>query len=842
MLKYLFFLLFCSPLTFCLAQNLKSPNDFLPHKVGEQFSAHHQIVSYFDYVAANASNIKLIRYGTTHEERPLLLAFVSSKENLANLEKIRIKNIERTLSSDSKTNKEENPVAIVWLSHTVHGNEPSGAESAMLTLYRLCSDPAAQKWLENTIVIIDPTLNPDGYDRYTSWFRGVSHTTPNPAPETREHNEPWPGGRVNHYLFDLNRDWAWQTQTETQQRVSVYKNWMPHIHADLHEQGYNNPYYFAPAAQPIHPLTTKWQNDFQTEIGNNHAKYFDANGWLYFTKEIFDLFYPSYGDTYPTFNGSIGMTYEQAGHSRGGRAISLENNDVLTLENRALHHHTTAISTIEIASQNAKKIIENFENYFKKSVTNPDGIYKTYIIKNTNAPDKIKDLCQLLDRNKIQYGAANSQTLQGYSYRKGIEERYTTSDKDLIISTFQPMSVLTQVLFDPESSLNDSLTYDITAWALPFAYGLDAVATKTKIVPTTNFVFEKSVQQKATNQKPYAYIATWKSNNGAKFLAALHQQNVRVRCADEDFSLKEKNYLRGTLVILRADNKALEEQLEKIVTQTAQKYNQNTDIAYSGLVTKGHDFGSEKLRLLKKPTVALVWSDNISENAFGHIWHHFEQDLQYPLTVLHLNQLTASVLKNYNYLILPDGNYAMDSAALERLKVWTSDGNSLLALDNAVAAFEDKTGFLLTKYFGKKEKEDAELVKEKLTNDYRLLSCDRRERFGLSDFNPGIVLKLDLDVSHPLAYGLGQHYFSLKTNGLSYQYLKESGNIGTTGETLTTFGFIGARFREKLKRNTLISQQSVGSGRIIYLTDSPLFRGFWNEGKLLFANALFLVK
>ncbi|MEM9258691.1 MAG: M14 metallopeptidase family protein, partial [Bacteroidota bacterium] len=329
-----------------LSSQITPPSDFLPHKLGETFTPHHLLVDYYQAVAGASPRVKLEQYGTTNEDRPLLLAFVSSIKNLERLEAIRENNlrIAGLLPGAPDPNLED--IAIVWLSYTVHGNEAAGVEASMGVLYDLANtgNPRTTEWLKNTVVVLDPCLNPDGNNRYSNWYRQQATLGLDPNPATREHNEPWPGGRVNHYLFDLNRDWAWQTQVESQQRMVQYKQWMPHIHADLHEQGYTSPYYFAPAAAPFHEYITDWQADFQTEIGKNHARYFDANGWLYFTRERFDLLYPSYGDTWPTFNGAIGMTYEQGGHSRAGRAIDLPNGDTLTLFDRVEHHRTTSLS------------------------------------------------------------------------------------------------------------------------------------------------------------------------------------------------------------------------------------------------------------------------------------------------------------------------------------------------------------------------------------------------------------------------------------------------------------------------------------------------------------------
>lgn len=323
----LFFIIVLLCFTSIFCQNIKSPQEFLGYELGTRFTRHYKVIEYFNHVANASSMVKIEKYGETNEYRELIVAYISSTKNIENLEQIRNNNLTQI---GLKTGDETSQTAIVWLSYNVHGNEASSTETSMITLYELVTDK--KDWLENTLIIMDPCINPDGRDRYVNWYNQVKSLPFNTKQDAKEHHEPWPGGRPNHYLFDLNRDWAWATQIETQQRLRVYNKWMPHIHVDFHEQYINNPYYFAPAAEPFHEVITSWQRNFQTQIGKNHAKYFDANGWLYFTKESFDLLYPSYGDTYPTFMGAIGMTYEQAGHGMAGLGIDTNSGYVLTLK------------------------------------------------------------------------------------------------------------------------------------------------------------------------------------------------------------------------------------------------------------------------------------------------------------------------------------------------------------------------------------------------------------------------------------------------------------------------------------------------------------------------------
>ena len=294
----------------------------------------------------------------------------------------------------------------------------------MQMLYNMVdpSDSRVRGWLKNTVIVIDPCLNPDGRERYINFYNSFRGAVPDANPSSREHVEPWPGGRINHYYFDLNRDWAWQTQKETQQRLALFSQWLPEVHVDYHEQGYNAPYYFAPAAAPFHKVVTEWQKEFQTIIGKNNAKIFDQNGWLYFTRQEFDLLYPSYGDTYPTYNGSIGMTFEQGGIG-AGLAVILRSGDTLTLANRIAHHLSTGLSTVETVSAYSQKLLQEFKKFYDDSRANPPGEYKTYIIKNENN-DKITALTQLLKRNGIQYGFGLKNNVSGYNYISNKTEQY----------------------------------------------------------------------------------------------------------------------------------------------------------------------------------------------------------------------------------------------------------------------------------------------------------------------------------------------------------------------------------------------------------------------------------
>ena len=538
------------------AQTLMSPTEFLTQHYGKDFIPYHLKVAYFEHVASHSPLVKLHTYGYSVEKRPQIQAYVSSRENLDRIEEIRLNNLRRTGLIEGTAG--DDGIAIIMLGYSVHGNEAAGSEAALSTLFKLVDpDNAKTKaWLKNTIVIIDLSLNPDGHARYVDWYTRTGSAVNNMDQDSWEHREPWPGGRSNHYFFDLNRDWAWQTQIETQTRIKQYLQWMPQVHVDLHEMAINSPYYFAPAAQPYHEYISTWQRDFQTAIGQNNARYFDKEGWLYFTKEIFDLLYPAYGDTYPTYSGAIGMTYEQGGSGRAGSAVLLDNGDTLTLQDRIDHHVTTSLSSIEMTSTHAKELIKHFTEYYQVSRNKARGKYRTYIISQENNREKIKSLIGLLDLNAIDYGTVTQEKeVSGYDYSSGSTITRAVVPGDLVISALQARSTLAQVLFDPEPRLEDSLTYDITSWSLPYVFGIEALATTSVLKIDQDY--QLPAREVEIVEDPYAFFIPWQYTSSAHLLSQILQLGIKARVSAETIINYGQTHLPGTLVITRADNKAI---------------------------------------------------------------------------------------------------------------------------------------------------------------------------------------------------------------------------------------------------------------------------------------------
>ncbi|MDB4252487.1 M14 family metallopeptidase [Flavobacteriaceae bacterium] len=815
--RVLLLAIICSSSLF--SQNIQSPKEFLGYELGKQFTRHHRVVDYFTYVSTQLENVLLEKYGETNERRPLYVSYISSKKNIENIEQIRHNNLGQTGLKPASIND----IAIVWLSYNVHGNEASSTEASMQTLYELVTTKKDQ--LENTLVIIDPCINPDGRDRYANWYNQVKSEPYNTDQNAKEHREPWPGGRANHYLFDLNRDWAWATQIESTQRLKIYNKWMPHVHVDFHEQSMNNPYYFAPAAEPFHEIITDWQRNFQTQIGKNHARYFDKNGWLYFTKESFDLLYPSYGDTYPTYMGAIGMTYEQAGGGMGGLGVDTDHGYELTLVDRVAHHKTTGLSTVEIASKNAITLNTEFKKFFDTGSFK----YKSYVLKNENK-DKTTRLLALLDKHQIDYEFTNKGLVKGYNYLTQQESRMSVNTKDLVIHTQQPKGKMVKVLFEPNAKLTDSLTYDITAWSLPYAHGFKAIASTIKVSSRKDVMVDTANNE--IDQNAYAYVSKWNSLEDASFLAALLQADVRVRFSEKDFTIEGNTYAKGTLIILRGDNKTNKE-FDKQITSIAQNNNRKLTPVQTGFVSSGKDFGSSSVNPINKQKVAVISGKGTSSLSFGEIWHFFENQLHYPLTALDTDYINRVDLDEYDVLIIPNGYYSsiLNKSGLEKINNFAQAGGTVIAIGTALRSFVNKEGFAL------KSKKPTKGKENKTPN---LTTYEDTRRNRANTLITGAVFKSKVDNSHPLAFGYDDVYFSLKLNNASYAYLQNGSNVAYFNKSATNLaGFAGKKALKNIPESLLFGEERKGSGSIIYMVDNPLFRSFWDNGKLFFVNAIF---
>ena len=526
------------------------------------------------------------------------------------------------------------------------------------------------------------------------------------------------------------------------------------------------------------------------------------------------------------------MTYEQAGHSQGGLAVVTADGDTLSLTDRIAHHFTTSMSTVEIASQNADKLITEFKKYFDEANTTGIGEYKTYVITENNN-GKREALKNLFDINGIKYGNTNGNALKGYNYFTGKEEIFVAANS-MAVSAYQPKSALVKVLFEPKSKLSDSVTYDITAWSLPFVYGMQCYAVKEKLVVNS---YANSNVNAAVSTSAYGYLVNYNSFADVKFLAALLNAKFKIRFAEREFTYKSKSFQKGTIIVLKKGN---EEKLQQFVN-LAQSNNASVTEVSGGFMDTGFDFGSEKVHLVKGPAVAMLTGKGVNANAAGEVWHLFEQQLNYPISLINADEVDGSALKNISVLILPDGNYKFlkDKEAAAEIKMWVQQGGKIIALENAASQIaKAEWGIKLKKTDEEDKKDDKKDNKDEYADVKRY---ENRERDGIVNNIPGAIYKVEMDNSHPLAFGYGSSYYSLKLGSDLYEFTKDGWNVGIIKKENQTSGFVGSKTKEKIKDGTVIGVQPLGNGNIVFFADDPIFRNFWENGKMLLANAVFFV-
>jgi len=815
-----------------------SPGQFLGYELGTRFTYHHMAVDYFRYVASNSPLVQYREYGTTYEGRPLCVCFISSEANLSHLEEYRKNNlIKAGLEKGSETG---NQVPFIWLAYNVHGNESAGMETAMKTLYTLAvrSFSGTSEWLDSCIIIIDPCQNPDGRDLYTNRFRTSGNLVPNPDGNSWEHNQGWPGARTNHYMFDLNRDWAWQTQTETIQRIRLFNQIMPQVYADFHEMGAESTFFFAPGAEPWHEVITPWQHEFHKLMGKGDAELFDENMKLYFSKDTYDLFCPSFGDTWPLFNGAMGFTYEQGGGGSSGLAYKRQSGDTLTLKMRIDGHFLASMATLKVSYENRNRLVSEFNEYFRQARENPSFQYKSIIIKGTNDNSNLEDLLQLLGKNQIYYSKAGNigKKYRGFDYSANSEGEVTIEEGDILVSAYQPQSHMVQVLFEPDSKSSDSLTYDLSAWALPYLYNIRAFALKDKIDAVIENKETAAPENKIPSYKPYGYLVNYSGFNELKFIAALLQENIKPRYALKPFTIKGNNFERGSFIIARGDNKHLDQVFDKIVTQVAERSGIKLMPVSSGLVDEGKDFGSMYSPLMNKIKAAILCGEGTSQSQVGEIWYFFEREIGYPLSLINTENVGDTDFSEYDVLMLTSGNYSRLS---DTIFSFARKGGKLIAIENAISVFSSNKSTALYKAVELRNTELKAAEKKEKSDDPELLKkFEDERRYALSDRSAGSIYRVRTDDTHPYAFGLGKEWFVIKRTS-PFPFLKTGSNIAYVLDHDPVAGFAGFKFRNQVANTLVVGSEKIGSGEAVYIADDPYFRAFWKSGRVLLANILF---
>jgi len=833
-----------------------TPASVLGYRIGDRFTDYARLNSYYDRLVASSDRIRRIVYGESNELRTLQVFVISAPKNIGRLDEIRQANKKltdpRSLQSKGEADKILSTLpVIVFLSYGVHGNEASSPEAAMAAAYQLCAgtDTRTQAILENAVIILDPNVNPDGHERYVQWVNSTLGNHPNLNPSSIEHSEPWPGGRTNHFFFDLNRDLSWQTQKETRARVRLYRDWMPHVHVDYHEMGYSGSYFFFPAAVPVHeslpPEVLKWGKIF----GKGNAEAFDKLGLPYYVGEEFDMFYPGYGDSWPTFNGATGMTYEQAGGSRASLAVRKPNGQILTLRDRARNHFVTSMATLETSVRNKKDRLEDFYKFWVTALT-PSAPVQGYLISDSGDPARSAGVIETLLRQGIEVHQLSEPAVlqvQEYFSPKWVKEKIPAGT--YFIKTAQPQGRLARALLEPITAVRDTFFYDVSAWSLPIASGLKAWASQSPLPSnsTSVTVLKQPVGRIIGGKPAYAYLIPWERNNAVQVAWSLLEKKYNLSVARRPFETVGHHFVAGTIIAFAGSNgDSLVYDLERL----AGRFGVDVYAAASGLTDNGISLGSSHISPIKKANIAIAVGPPVSSNDYGELWFLFEQELGIPFSGIRVSELADADLSKYDVIILPDAsNYqsVFDSVRTDRLKRWVQSGGILIGIEGG-AQFLTKSKSGITPAAGRTDKKDDEKSKEQKEQDKaktesskRLTLFEKEEKDRLSHI-PGTIFKVLVDTTHPIGFGLPKEIYVFKSDANPLDLSESGHNVARFAkDSVQASGYVPKDKAQKISEAAYIQDFRLGRGHAVLFAENVTFRRFWSGlEKLLLNSVLFL--
>lgn len=795
-------------------QNIPTPQSIVGHQVGEWHITHDKLAQYMHALADASERITIENRGSTFEGRPLLLLTITSPKNHQNIDAIQKAHMDGTESNDA--NVSNRPI-VVYQGFSIHGNEPSGANAGLLAAYYLAAaqGPEIDKMLDNTIILFDPSFNPDGLQRFAYWANTNKSINLNPDPNDREYDEVWPGGRTNHYWFDMNRDWLPVQLPESRARLETFHNWYPNILTDHHEMGTNSTFFFQPGIPSrTHPLTPKLNQELTAKIGNFHAKALDKIGSFYYTEENYDDFYYGKGSTFPDINGSIGILFEQAS-SRGHMQES--DNGILTFPFTIRNQFTAALSTLE-AAQSMREELLTYQNNFFKNARNEAAreANKAIVFGDEKDAAKTYHLAEILKRHKIKFHEVKEDfTANGKRFKKGYS---------YVVPKNQKQTRLINAMFEKRTTFEDSLFYDISAWTFPLAFNVDYAEN----ISTSNAGPEVTdLKHKAgsvSGMSNYAYLMEWHEYYTPKLLNQLLNDGLRANVGMQPFSMNGVNYDYGTIMIPVQNQNKNASELHKYLTKLAQESHVTINAVSTGL-TQGIDLGSNQFRALSAPKIALLVGEGISSYDAGEIWHLF--DTRYDITVTKLDTKTIgwADLSRYNTIIVPSGR--LDDNDSKKIKEWVQNGGTLIAYKSAL-------NWLNSKELAKLDFKKMELIGKNI-------SYEQRGDFRGAQVIGGAIFEANTDRSHPINFGYKNDKISLFRNTTIFMNPdKNSYNnpIQYTKRPIVS-GYISKQNLDSIGNTVPIQIKGLGRGNVVAFTDNTNFRAFWYGTNKLLMNAIF---
>jgi hypothetical protein len=829
-------LLALSPALFA-QQAVPAPDEFLGYTLGERFTPWPRIVDYFNELAKRSSLVSIEKFGETYEHRPLMLVTITSAKNRASLEQIR-QNV-ASLGDDATTPAHAAEItksspAVVWLAFGVHGNESSSAEAAMSVAASLLRDPDAQKLLDDVVVVIDPLQNPDGRERYIQWYTRTQGIEADPNPDAFEHSEPWPGGRANHYLIDMNRDWAWSSQRETQARIAAYRRWNPQVFVDFHEMFYQSSYFFPPDAKPLNANLPKDVEKWLDVFGRANADAFTRRGWPFFVGETFDLFYPGYGDSWPSLHGAIGMTYEVAGHGRAGTAVLRDDATVYTLADRIARHATSGLATVRTTAAHHEELLQYTYNAMRLQA---DGGKNTYLLL-AGSPN-FDDLMAMLGRQGIKINVlTNPVTVRAARVDNDAADSRTFPAGTAVISTHQPLGALAQTLLERtpafskgfveaqrEKTLADEENefYDLTSWSLPLAMNVEAFLAS---APVTGELRAYAAPSRAAfRPAAYGYLIDANEPNVYRAVGRMLKEGIKFSVSDDAVTVADRTFARGSVIILKGNAGA---DVDTKLGRIAHDVNVSTFGLDSGW-TGGTAFGSEHIHFIKDPKIALIGGAGTSSTSFGMLWHTLDVDTPIPHTNIALEAFNSADLSHYLVIVLPDGSYAdrLGKRGVEKLASWVRSGGTLVAIKSASSFLRDKDVDLskLKPWEAPKKKDDDKTPADERYTDYSV---------------PGATFRTTMNDRSFLTFGVPRAPFVLIEGSTAFLPVSHKvDNIITLQKDNTlAAGVAWPESIDRLKGSVYLVSEPAGRGQVITFADDPHYRLFWRGTLPLFLNAV----
>lgn len=810
---------------------IPTPKSVIYHEVGEWHVTHDRLVNYMKALDQSSDRITMQVTGFTYEGRPQVALIITSPANHQRLEQIRQQHIQLASAGGSVSADISNMPIVVWMGYSIHGNESSGSNAALLSAYHLAAAEGRDidDLLANSVIILDPSFNPDGLNRFATWANMHKSKSQVSDPNSREFNEVWPGGRFNHYLFDLNRDWLPAQHVESQNRLRLFHDWKPNILTDHHEQGSNATFFFQPGVPSrVNPNTPGKNQQLTAAIGNFHAKYLDSIGSLYFTKEGYDDFYYGKGSTFPDIHGAVGILFEQ-GSSRGHAQQT--DNGLLTFPFTIRNQFVTSLSTLEAARQLRKEMLAYQRDFYKDVNAEANAFpVKAYVFGDENDRGKTNVFLDMMLRQQVKvYQLKENTSADGKTFRAG---------SAYVIPTDQPQFKLIKTVFEKTFEYKDSLFYDVTSWTMPLAFGLPYAEVRTAASgllgqPLTSLT--TSSGQVIGGQANYGYLFRWNELLAPGLLYQLQSRGLQAKVATQQFSMelngKTERFGYGSIFIPATQAGKSPADIYTLVQQSARGTNVDVYAVNGGMASSGIDLGSGSFAALRQPSVMMFGGTGTTPTDVGEIWHLLDQRFNMPVSLVDVERFGTIEPSKYNVIIMPSGHYRnFDKLAQEKLKTWIGNGGTLIATEDATRWLA-QNGFTRVLFRSDSLKRDTTRVLP-----YHLRSDEQRAR----DMS-GSIFEAKMDLSHPICYGYTQSTVSLfKSNTMFMD--KNNGYYDApvvyTDNPLQS-GYLFRGYRNVVKNNAAINIDQLGRGRVISMVDNLNFRAFWLGSAKLFMNSIY---